>query len=834
MIKKSFTLVELIITISVVSILSVFSTGQFSNVNKEARLVKVKSDLKVVRDATVQYMYKSERVPIGKKGLGIYPSDVKLADSEYVMVNLDLLTKAQTLEDDSEIPACITKIPDSARYIKAGVKNKNKQEPSFIYVMDKNFDVYLAEAEKDKDTGYFIYTKIYETKDANVYNPKVKMQYVGNRPILEEPDTNDDIDMDDSVIVGGGDKGDVILPPDISIPGGGDNIEDEKNNNKIFYKNLSVAGFTVFVDMYDIDYSKVKSVNIAVTAGSNKHTIELYPIKATRWFGRVDASNLNNYSGDYNCTVYAVTKEGKRADIGNFKVLVDRTKPEISISKSKNDFYTENPITVTLNAVDPTPTSGIDEVEYRINGDEWVEYDGPFVLNKSDYYEIQARCTDKFGNSSSTVLSIVNDYTKPEIYVTPTKDGAKIDIGVDVDEDDVLWKNGFEAGDASPRLNQNNTPKYGVNGGQSIVTHEKFEGNRAYELLKNDDGNGNIYFHPATSSNTSRMNMSSLSKIVSNNMHLALVYRYKSYGNSVVRSNLDGGWGRSISYYNMTITEDIPKGSRIIKVDKINGIGLGNHVSTDTDPYKIVYVDRVKDIDYENNTITMFNPIKRDLKAGEKLATRPWRQGGSFTTNSTKDTGNEWRLYTNIMKTNNYSDYDLYEYGTGAFLFQNTASNKLYLDNVKMGYAPRIILYKNGVRYNSEAQEYTTAYTDNNIPDKNKPKISEITVESVENNYNIAFNAKDEGTKYIYYTESLTRSGKKNKSKSRSITTTSGIKKYYYVIDNNPNTTNVPTTNSTEDSVINKTLDNGKTWFIHVKAEDNSGNISDVFHKRIN
>lgn len=834
--KKAFTLVELIIVVAVTGAVAAFTTGQYSNVTGDSNLAKAKSDLQTVRDATSQYLTKTEYIPVHNNGLGLQKRDFKIADGEYIMLNLELLSNKQLLEDNVELPALMPRVPASAQYSKYGVKNPKKQEPSFIYVIDNNMNVYLAQAEKDKETGYFIHTKIYETANATSYDKKVKMSYEGNRPILEHISNTDDTNiMEESVIV----QDNIQISPDISfdIPSGGGNSGVENNtnnNNKLYYKNLSVAGCTVFLDMHNVDLGKIKSVNMEITAGSTKKDITLYAVKSTRWFGRINAENLNNYSGNYNCKVYALTKENKKVDIDSFTVLIDRAKPNVTISKSKNDFYSNTPITVNIIANDPAVSSGIKSIEYKINDSAWKEYKSSFTLNEADYYEIQAKATDNFGNESALTISMINDYTKPEVYLTKTKSGVSIKLGVDVADEDVLWKNGFETTDKSVAINNCNTPKYGTSGGQSITTEDSFAGSRAYRLLKNDDRNGNIYFLPETSSNTSRMNLGSLNNTITNNMHLSLVYRYKSYGNSTIRANLDGGWARKIKYYNNAIImEDVPKGSRVVKLNNVTNFRIGQHVCVDTDAYVIGALPRIENIDKVNNTITLTGGFNRNVKAQEPLAYRDWRGGGSFANNTTADTDGEWRLFTSVMKTNNYDDYDLYKYSSGAFLMQNTASNKVYIDEVKMGFASRMILYKNGQRLNTTSQEYTTTYTDNDIPDRAKPVISDVNVSKYENNFNIEISASDVGTQYTYHMESISRSGKVSKSKSRSITSISGIKQFYYVIDNNTNTTTIPTTQKTSDYVINKTLDTNKSWYIHIIAEDESGNKSTVYHKQI-
>lgn len=829
--KKAFTLVELIIIMAVMSTLVTFTSGHYSQVTREARLVKVKNDLKVVRDATVQYIAKTEYIPVNNTGLGVSKEGFQIAEKEYIMLNLDLLTREQLLPSGEKVNAGITSIPASAQYSKAGSKNIKKQEPSFLYVIDNNLNVYLATATKDKTTGYFIYTKIYETADANIYDKQVKMNYEGNRPILEQIEEEDNITTEDTTVV----KDNIHIIPDISldIPGGSGSGGD-KNINQLYYKDLSIAGFNVFLDAYDIDLAKIDSINMDIKAGKYSKTKTLYAVKATRWLGIVNTSELQYYSGNYTCKVYVTTKNKEKVNIGEFTVLVDRVKPTVVISKSKSDFYSTSPINVSITAYDEELSSGIKKIQYKINEEEWKDYKEPITLNKPDFYEIQAISFDKFDNESKIVSTTINNYTEPEVYLTKTGSSISINLGVDIDDEDILWQNGFETTDKPVTINVYNTPKYGVSGGQSLSTTDSFEGSRAYRLLKNDDGNGNWYAHPNKSSNISRLNLGSLSKTITNNMYLSMVYRYKSYGTSNIRANLDGGWARNIKYHNRTIIEDVPVGANLIKLDSVAGLVAGSHVTCDSDPLKPTNVPRIESVNPSNNTITILGKVVRPLKAGEKLAYRDWRGGGSFTTNNTSDTEGEWRLFTSVMKTNNYNDYDLYEHGSGAFLMQNTASKELYIDNLKMGFASRMIVYKNGVRFNTTSQEYTTSYIDNNVPDKDRPVIEDVTIKKASNNYIIDIKSTDKGTVYNYSMESISRKGKVKESKVRSVTMTSGISKYYYVVNNSASTATVPTTQSTPDSVVSMVLDKDKTWYIHLVAEDASGNKSAVYHKQIN
>jgi glucose/arabinose dehydrogenase/PKD repeat protein len=59
-------------------------------------------------------------------------------------------------------------------------------------------------------------------------------------------------------------------------------------------------------------------------------------------------------------------------------------------------------VTVTLTATDPAGGSGVDVTEYRINGGDWVEYEGPIRREQPGMYLVEFRSTDRTGNVEDT------------------------------------------------------------------------------------------------------------------------------------------------------------------------------------------------------------------------------------------------------------------------------------------------------------------------------------------------------------------------------------------------------------------------------------------------
>lgn len=90
---------------------------------------------------------------------------------------------------------------------------------------------------------------------------------------------------------------------------------------------------------------------------------------------------------------------------------------------------------------------------------------------------------------------------------------------------------------------------------------------------------------------------------------------------------------------------------------------------------------------------------------------------------------------------------------------------------------------------------------------------------------------KDNGSTYHYYVENLSN---KVKSNNMSATITTGVAGYAYVIDNNPWTTNVPTTVMTnKESIYLVGIPNVNGKWLHIRTIDRAGNYSGVAHFKI-
>ena len=115
----------------------------------------------------------------------------------------------------------------------------------------------------------------------------------------------------------------------------------------------------------------------------------------------------------------------------------------------------------------------------------------------------------------------------------------------------------------------------------------------------------------------------------------------------------------------------------------------------------------------------------------------------------------------------------------------------------------------------------------------NKPTISNLNYDG--NGY-VSFtidNVADNGSTYQYYVQAEdTKTNVTTVSQVETTTVTTGIKGYSYVIDNKPTTEPDNTIEITSSKTI-KIQNNENNAYIHIKAIDNAGNVSEVLHYKL-
>lgn len=117
---------------------------------------------------------------------------------------------------------------------------------------------------------------------------------------------------------------------------------------------------------------------------------------------------------------------------------------------------------------------------------------------------------------------------------------------------------------------------------------------------------------------------------------------------------------------------------------------------------------------------------------------------------------------------------------------------------------------------------------DLDAPDK--PAISGVTHNSDRTQYTINYSSQDNATGYQYYVEATGQNdGAKYDSPVISTSLKTGMKGYSIVVDNNPDTVPDGSITTTSNSYT-FSRPSGSSFYIHIAAVDNAGNISSVTH----
>ena len=117
---------------------------------------------------------------------------------------------------------------------------------------------------------------------------------------------------------------------------------------------------------------------------------------------------------------------------------------------------------------------------------------------------------------------------------------------------------------------------------------------------------------------------------------------------------------------------------------------------------------------------------------------------------------------------------------------------------------------------------------DLDAPDK--PAISSVTHNSDRTQYTVNYSSQDNATSYQYYVEATGQNdGAKYDSPVVSASLKAGMKGYSIVVDNSPDTVPDGSITTTSDS-FTFSRPSGNSFYIHIAAVDNAGNISAVAH----
>ena len=445
--------------------------------------------------------------------------------------------------------------------------------------------------------------------------------------------------------------------------------------------------------------------------------------------------------------------------------------------------------------------------------------------------------------TQSEVNEVTNSHKIPELRGEVVNNKyPKLDWATEILPENVFWQVGYEENEQS-----NIDLVYNVNnnlgdGGQLFDNTNVYSGNYSLYTPKTRPDKGNWVLYPYTTPSVQNHIYYRGNSITFNNDDkISISYRIKTNQKADVRILADWKYEKKFIYYGVKTTADIKKGDKVIPVTDASQFKYGMRIAFDKDP-NVIDETLQKNVNYatqENNTITLTAGVPYDIPAGTELYYRATHWAFE---DSTKiiNPSDKWQLI-NFNTGLSQSDYlDWSEYALNLRQGWSTYG-EAYMDDLKIGYATKVRLYRDGskVYEGYEAEFNDTTAIDKTVPDKVSLTSINTNMEMVDasksqRKLKINFDeVKDNGTSYDYQISSVDKEEVESpKSETLTQTVTSGLKGYSYVIDKNPNTNPSNTVNLTTNSIETNITDSG-VYYLHIKAIDNNGNVSETTHYKI-
>ncbi len=118
--------------------------------------------------------------------------------------------------------------------------------------------------------------------------------------------------------------------------------------------------------------------------------------------------------GKHNISYYGVDRVGNREDMKYFKVVVDNTAPEVSVTasqpvvKSGEKYYASQAFSFSVDAKDNA--AGVKQVEYSLDGNTYNEYVAPFAFNSTGDLSLKVKAKDNVLNTTEKYsLKVLDD-----------------------------------------------------------------------------------------------------------------------------------------------------------------------------------------------------------------------------------------------------------------------------------------------------------------------------------------------------------------------------------------------------------------------------------------
>jgi hypothetical protein len=179
-----------------------------------------------------------------------------------------------------------------------------------------------------------------------------------------------------------------------------------------------------YLNRYKTRYVSARSA-IQFNATDNKAGVKdidygFNPVEFNKYIEPINVSNLPNI---HNKVYYkAIDKVNNRSAIKYFTFIVDRNAPKVRYKcvganvERSDTIYLTSDTNIKMWATDARGESGTKAVQYKINGDDYVDFNGELKLKSNSYHNISIKGIDNVNNHEVKTQHFFVDNTPPEIY----------------------------------------------------------------------------------------------------------------------------------------------------------------------------------------------------------------------------------------------------------------------------------------------------------------------------------------------------------------------------------------------------------------------------------
>jgi murein DD-endopeptidase MepM/ murein hydrolase activator NlpD len=348
-------------------------------------------------------------------------------------------------------------------------------------------------------------------------------------------------------------------------------------------------------------------------------------------------------TGDYYLFIKAKDKAGNEIIVYSNRFRIDNTPPTAPIITLSTENWTNQNVTVTI--VPGTDNhSGIDRIEYRINGGSWQVYSSSFIISSEGVTTVEARTIDKAGNSSSiSSKQTFIDRTAPTVTANPvSRDWGNTNVTV--------------------------TLTFSDSGGAGLLTKQY-----AWSTSTSTPSSWTNYSFPVTQSSEGIWYLHAKAVDMAGNIVTVCFGPYKIDKTLpiVSASPATGGWSNTPITVTLTYS-DGGSGLRIRQyawsTSTVTPSTWNNYTSPVTQSGEGIWYLHVKAADVAGNVYTgYFGPYKIDRTAPAVSASPPSREWGdtpvtvTLTFSDSGGSGIKDKLYSWSTNTNTPTEWNNYE-----------------------------------------------------------------------------------------------------------------------------------------------------------------------------